>query len=352
MRATVARLVTLALLVAACSPADEPADSTTTTSVATTSSSTSTSSTTSTTMDDRELSPVNGLPVDDPDTLERRVMAVKIDNHPNARPQSGIQEAEAVVEIRVEGSFTRFMAIFHTADSEYLGPIRSARPSDAMVVLPLSATMVVSGGQPWVRAGISSIGVPFLTETASGMFRISGRRAPHNLYGSTLALRETADARGFSDEAPAQPWLPFGEMHEGAEEATSARITFAQGTTVTWDWDGENWARTFGSTPSTWRDQDGETGQVTADTVVALVGNFYTASPPAGQSGSSVPATDTVGEGRAVVLSAGKVIEGTWSRDSADEPFTLLTTDGEPMMVPPGFLWLSIVPSVGSITWD
>jgi hypothetical protein len=354
MRATVARLVTLALLVAACSPADEPPDSTTTTtSVATTSSSsTSTSTTTSTTVDDRELSPLNGLPVDDPDNLERRVMAVKIDNHPNARPQSGIQEAEAVVEIRVEGSFTRFIALFHTADSEYLGPIRSARPSDATVIFPLSATMVVSGGQPWVRAAISAIGVPFLTETASGMFRISSRRAPHNLYGSTLALRETADSRGFSDERPAQPWLPFGEMHEEAEEATSARITFAQGTTVTWDWDGEAWARTFGSSASSWRDQDGETGQVTADTVVALVGNFYTASPPAGQSGSSVPATDTVGEGRAVVLSAGRVIEGTWSRDSADEPFTLLTADGEPMMVPPGFLWLSIVPNVGSIAWD
>ncbi len=279
-------------------------------------------------------------------------MAVKIDNHHNARPQSGIQEAEAVVEIRVEGSFTRFIAVFHRADSEYLGPIRSARPSDAMVVLPLSASMIVSGGQPWVRAGISALGVDFLTETARGMFRISSRRAPHNLYGSTEQLRETADSRGFSDEGPAQPWLPFGEMHEEAEPATSAQITFAPGTAVTWDWDGEAWARTFGATPSTWRDQDGETGEVTADTVVALVGNFYTASPPGGQSGSSVPATNTVGEGRALILAEGKVIEGTWSRESAEDPFTLLTTDGEPMLVPPGFLWLSIVPDVGSITWE
>ncbi len=277
-------------------------------------------------------------------------MAVKIDNHPNARPQSGIQEAEAVVEIRVEGSFTRFIALFHRADSEYLGPIRSARPSDAMVILPLSATMVVSGGQPWVRAGISALGVPFLTETASGMFRISSRRAPHNLYGSTVELRETADSRGFSDERPTRPWLPFGEMHEDAEEATSAQITFASETTVTWDWDGEAWTRTFGATPSSWRDRDGETGQVTADTVVALVGNFYTASPPGGQSGSSVPATNTVGQGRAVILAEGKAIEGTWSREAADEPFTLLTADGEPMSVPPGFLWVSIVPHVGSIS--
>ncbi|HSM44798.1 MAG TPA: DUF3048 domain-containing protein, partial [Acidimicrobiia bacterium] len=137
MRTTIARLVTLAMLLAACSPAtSEPVDSSTT-STSTTSTSSTSSTTTSTTIDDRERSPVNGLPVDDPDTLERRVIAVKIDNHHNARPQSGIQEAEAVVEIRVEGSFTRFIALVHRVDSEYLGPIRSARPSDAMVILPL-----------------------------------------------------------------------------------------------------------------------------------------------------------------------------------------------------------------------
>lgn len=283
---------------------------------------------------------------------KKHCASCRLDNHHSARPQSGIQEAEAVVEIRVEGSFTRFIALFHTVDSEYVGPIRSGRPSDAMVVLPLSATMAISGGQPWVRAGISAVGVPFLTETASGMFRVSGRRAPHNLYGSTEVLRETATARDFPDEAPAQPWLPFGEMHEDAEPATSAQITFAGASVITWDWDGEKWARTFGSSPSNWIDVDGETEQMTADTVVALVGNFYTASPPAGQGGSSVPATNTVGEGRAVILAEGKVIEGTWSRETAEDPFTLLTEDGEPMLVPPGFLWLSIVPDVGSIVWE
>jgi hypothetical protein len=353
MRTTLARLVTLVLLVSACSgAADEPAE---TTSAPTTSSSTTTSttsSTTTTTIDDRERSPVNGLPVDDPELLDRRVLAVKIDNHPNARPQSGIQEAEAVIEIRVEGSFTRFIALFHGTDSEHIGPIRSGRPSDAMVVLPLSATMITSGGQPWVRAGITSVGVPFLTETANGMFRASGRRAPHNLYGSTPVLRETVNSREIPDEPPLQPWLPFGEMHEDAEPANSATITFAGGSVVAWDWDGETWERSFGSTPSEWRDVEGETGRVSADTLVALVGRFFTASPPAGQGGSSVPATSTVGEGRAVVFAEGKAIEGVWSRESAEDPFTLLTADGEPILVPPGVLWLSIVPDVGNVEWE
>lgn len=354
MRTTLVRLVTLALLISACSgAADEPAETTTapTTSSSTTTS-TTTTSTTSTTIDDRERSPVNGLPVDDPEPLARRVLAVKIDNHHLARPQSGIQEAEAVIEIRVEGSFTRFIALFHGTDSEFVGPIRSGRPSDAMVVLPLSATMIISGGQPWVRSGITRVGVPFLTETANGMFRASGRRAPHNLYGSTLVLRETVDARDIPDDPPLQPWFSFGEMHEDAEPANSATIRFAGGSVVTWDWDGETWNRSFGDIPSEWRDAEGETGPVTADTLVALVGRFYTASPPAGQGGSSVPATETVGEGQAVVFADGKAIEGIWSREAPEDPFTLATADGDPIFVPPGTLWVSIVPDVGRVDWE
>ena len=58
----------------------------------------------------------------------RRVLAFKIDNNINARPQSGLQEADAVFELLVEGGMTRFLALFLDKSSSYLGPIRSARP--------------------------------------------------------------------------------------------------------------------------------------------------------------------------------------------------------------------------------
>ena len=52
----------------------------------------------------------------------RRVLAFKIDNNINARPQSGLQEADAVFELLVEGGMTRFLAFFHDKSSTYLGP--------------------------------------------------------------------------------------------------------------------------------------------------------------------------------------------------------------------------------------
>jgi len=83
-----------------------------------------------------------------------RVIGVKIDNHWNARPQSGINKADAVFEIPVEANLTRFIAVFHDSDADYLGPMRSGRPTDPTVLAPLNATFIISGAQPWVQRSL------------------------------------------------------------------------------------------------------------------------------------------------------------------------------------------------------
>src|SRR3990172_5294132 len=94
------------------------------------------------------VSPLNGLVATEDILLDRRAIAVKIDNHPQARPQSGLQSAHAVIEILAEG-VTRFMAIFHDNDTDYLGPIRSLRPTDSTLAAAIGAPIVISGGQDW-----------------------------------------------------------------------------------------------------------------------------------------------------------------------------------------------------------
>src|SRR5680860_1000202 len=150
-------LVAVALLAAACSSG---ADDTTTTAAATSSTSeattttaptttTPTSTTTTTTLAPGIGPTINGLNAER-DLYERRVVAVKIDNHPAARPQSGLQEADAVYEVLVEGGLTRFIAMFHQSDSEYVGPNRSGRPTDSGLMAPLGGPFQISGAQSWV----------------------------------------------------------------------------------------------------------------------------------------------------------------------------------------------------------
>src|SRR5258708_15893408 len=61
---------------------------------------------------------------------KRRPLAVMIENHPDARPQSGLSNADMVFEAMAEGGVTRFMAFFYCdaqAEDVTLAPIRSAR---------------------------------------------------------------------------------------------------------------------------------------------------------------------------------------------------------------------------------
>ena len=353
-------IIGLALVAAACSSGSEAATTSTpttlpTTTTSTTAAPTTTVSTTTTTMAP-EVSPLNGLPVTSEENAARRVLAVKIDNHCNARPQSGLDQADAVYELKVESFFTRFIALFHDNDTDFIGPIRSGRPTDPTLLRPLGATFSISGGQPWVLDLIANDGVRMLGE-GPGMFRVSFRVAPHNLYGDTTALRAEADRRGYPNDPPPE-LFSFGDF-AGTEEATEIQLSWDKGNEVIWTWDGERYVRSVGGGsagcrddgPSLQQTQEGVTSPITADTVVVLFGDFYTARPASG-SGTPVPATETVGEGRALVFAGGKMQEGTWERAQIEDVVRLLDADGNEMLVPPGMPWISFIDPDRPVTWS
>src|SRR3990167_327471 len=56
-----------------------------------------------------------------------RPLGIMIENHKEARPQSGLSSADIIYESVAEGGITRFLAIFYCKDAQYIGPVRSAR---------------------------------------------------------------------------------------------------------------------------------------------------------------------------------------------------------------------------------
>lgn len=287
------------------------------------------------------------MPVYDEALLDRRVLMVKIDNAVPAQPQSGIELADAITEILVEGRTTRFIAMFHYSDAEYLGPTRSLRPADLQIAAALGATMVNTGAQPWITAMANARDIPRVTFYPSIMYRIPERDLPHNVYGSTLDYRDFADERGFPDEAPT-PWLPFGEWSLPPDPAAKVTLTWVQGVNeVEWHYNSgtQRYERWFRGDYQHWVDQDGEGGRIDADVLVVIAARFYYASPPSGARGSAVPAVDSVGEGQAWVFSRGRVRTGTWQRDTEREPFQLFDEHGRAATVPPGKLWVSLLPN-------
>lgn len=296
-----------------------------------------------TTLPEGFRSPINGLRPEEEILLDRRAIAVKVDNHPDARPQSGLQDADAVIEILVEGGFTRFIAVFHDNDSAYVGPIRSIRPTDSTLIPVLGAPFVMSGGQPWILDLTGSRGVRMIGEGTIGLFRIASRTAPQNLYGDTTRMRTTADVRNYSDAAPR--WLFDVGLWEVPDETASEIVMRWSGETrVVWRWEDGVYTRWYGTREHTWRAADGSTGQVTADVLIVIKGVRYTAKPPAGVDGDPVPAIDTIGSGEAMVFAHGRVWRGTWERDAITEPFRLVDADGSTVAVPPGVPWVSVFP--------
>lgn len=342
MRTTLARLVAIGLILAACSP-DEAEPTTTTTSTPTTTASevvvtTAPEPTTTTTADLSNRSPINGTYVEDADLLDRRVLAVKMDNHFNARPQSGVEQADMVIELIVEG-VTRFITIWHHSDVEYMGPMRSGRPTD-QTILPAfnEPTFAISGAQSWVQSMIRSVGIHLIGEVRPATFRVRERRAPHNLYANTVLLREHADSLGYPDEPPTGPIWEFGPLPDDTEDAESIRMDFGTNV-VDWEWDDETetWLRSIDGRESEWQDEEGETERIGYPILVVLYIEEYTVGglPSSRTAGSDMPA---------YIFADGKVIEGVWDRDDIYEWFTLTDGDGNTMTVPEGQVWVSLVP--------
>ena len=375
-------LVLGALVLAACSraPAAEPTTAPTTTTLAPTTTTLPPTITTlpptTTTTEPAALSPLNGVPVKNDKWLDRRVMAVKIDNHPNARPQSGLLNSDLVIEEEAEGGITRFIALFLQSDSANLGPMRSVRPTDIGFLGPLGATIGYSGGQPWIKDAVNAAGIPAIGETRENeaTWRITSRYAPHNLYVNTGKMRQLADEREFPNDPPESGLLTFGTPPRGVgEPASSVHIDWAFGNYVDWEWDEDEglWLRSQQGSPHNWIDDEGDEpdvgeneesqvgeedqegvdkeSQIGVETLVVLEAPDYTAYPSG--SGTPVPATETIGTGRALVFHDGEVIEGTWEREDVEEGFKL-EVDGRPLRVPPGEVWLTMHPDDEPAEWE
>ena len=310
--------------------------------------------------DVEKMSPFTGkeLPPETWLKRPRRVIAFKIDNNINARPQSGLQEADAVHEILVEGGMTRFLAFYLDNTSKYLGPIRSARPTDPTMVRPYGGTLVVSGATAGLIPSIRELGVPVLEEQSPpSMFRISSRNAPHNLYADTELVRGRIEERGFFFLQPGpQPLYNFGlDQNNWNEGAGKVIVKYSDFTTVIWKLDNDKYSRFIIDGYSNNKEavahnfitQDGNyTDILQTETIVVLQGPLYK------DSATTLPSVLTVGVGTAFVFNNGSYIEGTWRRADINDPFVLIDLDGDEIQVPPSTQWVHILPNEGTVNID
>ena len=288
------------------------------------------------------LYPLTGLEVTDPAAASRTALAVKIDNHPIARPQAGLNKADIVFEENVEG-ITRFIAVFHSEGSDPVGPIRSGRIQDIDLLASFNKPLFAwSGGNANVTRAVNSSSLVNVGHSASkgkgGYFRSQERKAPHNLYAQTKDLWTLAPEgsgpppvqftfRGDSDARPATS-TPF----DGAKVSMT-------GLKVFWKWDGaaKNFVRFTENSRRQLEPHVSDDVQVNAKNVIVLYATYERNAA----DNNSLQAV-TVGKGTGFVLTDGGLIQMNWERPKAEAPFTFTDTAGAVIRMTPGRTWVEV----------
>ncbi|WP_159888179.1 DUF3048 domain-containing protein [Paenibacillus puerhi] len=171
------------------------------------------------------LAPLTG--VESEDRKEARTVMVVVNNAPQARPQSGLMQADLLFEVLAEGEITRLIAFFQSqSTTDPVGPVRSIRPYFISLGKGYGAVQVHAGGSPDGYETIRKQKIENLDEiTNSGPYfwRDKSRQAPHNLYTSIDSARQGAVKRGFGELGPMSPVYSFVRP-EPADEAQAARV--------------------------------------------------------------------------------------------------------------------------------
>ena len=294
------------------------------------------STTTSVLTADGPVAPLTGAAVSASDAanLLRPALVAKIDAAAASMPQTGLRQADLVIELRVEG-ISRHMAVWHSTSPEAIGPVRSARTSDpdllALFGHPLFA---FSGANQETARGLRS--ADWFQDVShdsaeSAYHRSTERAAPHNLMAEATALWARAD-QDVSLPNPLFAHRPPGEPASGAP-AAGLSVEVGSESQFAWDDRRRGWLKWSYGVPHV-----DEEGLQLAPTNVVVLETDYTISAADAESPEAV----SVGTGRAWVFSDGKVAEGTWSRPDRTAPWDLRSPDGSPLLLEAGPAWVAL----------
>ena len=275
-----------------------------------------------------------------------RPLAIMIENHRKARPQTGLQEAELVYEIPVEGGITRFMAMFFHVPG-VLGPIRSCREYFVDRALEVDALYVHCGGSPKGYAYIKKSKVNSIDEIKYGkpFYRFKKRRAPHNLYSSGKKIINFMKKKVKMELPYKKLPLNYGKTGVvGTKKLDSIKIKYHGNYSVSYKYlkDKKRYQRYMNGK----KDSDLHSKKaITPGTVVVQEANMKTVDKAGRQEISFI------GSGKIKVLHQGTVLEGAWRKQTPNGYTDFFTVDGKRIIFSnESPVWIQVVSPKHKIT--
>jgi hypothetical protein len=298
----------------------------------------------------RVPAPLTGELVD-PAVVMNKPLAVVIENHPDARPQSGYNEADIVYETLAEGGITRTLAIFQSKESKEIGPVRSARPYFVDWLTSFGAIFAHIGGSVDALNLISQINTPDINQFANGNYywRSTDRYAPHNVYSTSEKLYAAAKANNIITTSNVTS-LKFKKDIPESERVAGQQVDIDfsyEDFLVSYLYDAKTngYLRSIGGIAA----KDKNTGiQISPKNVIV---EFTSVEPYVNSEGAQAVRIGTTPLGSGYLFQDGKTIKINWVKPSRDMRTKYTDESGAEISLNPGQTWIEVVPIGNSVTY-
>jgi hypothetical protein len=300
-----------------------------------------------------DINPLTGLRVHDPEILNRRPLAVKVPNYPRtARPQTGLSQADFLIEFYTEAGSTRFIAMYYGQEALKVGPIRSARIMDTRVVPRYDAILVHVQAFETVWDVISQTGVSTINEFPASCPVIcrdpNEPEGVNSAFTNTVELTKYASRVGMLSGKPNLDGMLFDTaVPAGGKPANGLWIQFSSAAWAEWKYDpaSKRYLR-FSEKDNTGAmiplDDKGTGKQLAIDNLVVMfapIKPYFTDKPKSGELWD----VDFAGSGKAFFFRDGQAIEGQWQNSGPASPFRFVDKQGKLVALHPGSTYLAIL---------
>lgn len=293
-------------------------------------------------------SPITGLPCE---TSSRRPVAVMLAGDREARPLSGIGEADLMVEMPViTGGINRLMAVFQCGRPQEIGSVRSARHDFIPLAMGFDAVFVHWGGSHYALAKLNAKvmdNIDALRNPHGAFYRKSGIPRPHNGFTTIERLFAAAGKLGYRLETTGAgfPHLPDSISPNHREKATLT-IAYPGSGKVRYDYnpDSNGYLRWRGNT----KEIDKLTGKQVETKNVIVMRAFSR------QIEGQYNDVEIEGKGEALVYRNGEEIRGIWEKDKGDQkskPSFYFDEVKQEIPFVPGSIWVQIVEPSEIVEW-
>ena len=280
-----------------------------------------------------------------------RPFAIMIDNHSDAWPQAGLNQAYMVYEIIVEGGETRLMALFKGVDLDKIGPVRSARHYFIDYAMENDAIYVHFGQSPQAQSDINTYSIDDINgiaEDGTTFWRVKDKYAPHNAVTSTEKLLESAKSKNYRTTSTEESVLNYVVDEVNLEEGLAAdtiTIPHSDLQTVTYEYDKENkvyvrYAR--GEEQTDWDTDE----PVTTKNIIITFCNNYTLSDSENKGRQGLR---NIGTFDGYYITNGRAIQIQCIKNARDEKTIYQDMNGKEIQVNDGNTFVNICPTSADV---